>query len=1117
MHTQQKSETFSYSALLKALSDFPSSWVLTPVCGNKAPYRVGWQNEQPVCREEIAKDIRAVKAKGIGLRTGRISGGIVAIDADGPAAHEKILEVSGGQSLPETVSFSSNRPGRCQYLFYIPSEYWEAVRTIKIATGVKDEDGKEQKIELRWDGCQSVLPPSAHPYTKVYSWRKSFAEVEIAPAPMWVIEAMLIEKEVQQPQRQTTAYTRKARTGEQWSNTEWALSYLSALNPCRADDYDEWLAVGMALHSADDSLLTEWDTWSRQSSKYKPGACEKKWKSFKSQGISIASLGHMAKEDGWRSPFEKSTNFVYQEKQGDRLAKNRSVTGDSQVSGDSYDSGILSVTATVTSVTDILENGFSDWIEINKLEDVKLKSELKDKAFYALVNSLKSQFDDVQPNDEVKLKALIDWHNAELDFHSFLPSMASDILHDAKILNIDPIGVWQYLLPTVLSLAGKRVNLDVESHVIPAIAWTVLLAESGSGKTRAKNLVIKPLETLQHQAEECFKAKFAEWEENMSNWKEGDGKKPPRPVERKYLFQVGTIQAVMRRQSEQGMNGSVWVRDELLGLFQSLKQFDQKENEALSCLAESWDGGDTHVDRVKQEDSYSIKNPRLSITGGLQPGVFKKAFQDPDDSQGLQARFLFAQMKPQKPKRTKGFCRLSEKLPPMYQWLDTLPEGRIKLSIEADKYYDKLYETIGEQAFNTAMPAIRAWMFKLPAQLLRIALGLHLIECYHDCNRPLWTLQKDTLERAVLVAQYYRSAFHIIQTTAAKTDDLSAILLQIWDKAVTRHPEGISVRDAYRDIKAIKYRAKDANRPIAAYTAELFNKLAEMGKGAVVQNGRLVKFVANATPSPIPPDKGGEQKPENPDTGDRVTVAKTIALPALEVSPKSEVSPVTVQNDMVTDVLQTEVLTSQNSMMLLQAEIEEHRKLAEHYRELAAKREARVVQLLTVQQQADSTAEATLNPQLKMLTTIATLEIIEIYTEPYFEWEEVVSAAVTVISAEETWEAVQRTIELLELDKAQKDEVKHRLAELGHTAKIRQLYEKAHPKQVEPERMFQKGDRVQYQHWYGTLAAHVSAGWLVQWDKLSKSCIKRHGEIPANAKHPLKEVDLKLISKATHG
>jgi hypothetical protein len=87
-----------------------------------------------------------------------------------------------------------------------------------------------------------------------------------------------------------------------------------------------------------------------------------------------------------------------------------------------------------------------------------------------------------------------------------------------------------------------------------------------------------------------------------------------------------------------------------------------------------------------------------------------------------------------------------------------------------------------------------------------------------------------------------------------------------------------------------------------------------------------------------------------------------------------------------------------------------------------------------------------------------------------------------------------------------------------HGAKTRQLYKQYQKQKTEqPEVVFEKGDRVQYQHWYGTLAAHVSAGWLVQWDKLSKSCIKRHGEIPAIAKHPLKEADLKLISKATHG
>jgi hypothetical protein len=41
-------------------------------------------------------------------------------------------------------------------------------------------------------------------------------------------------------------------------------------------------------------------------------------------------------------------------------------------------------------------------------------------------------------------------------------------------------------------------------------------------------------------------------------------------------------------------------------------------------------------------------------------------------------------------------------------------------------------------------------------------------------------------------------------------------------------------------------------------------------------------------------------------------------------------------------------------MILFQAQIEEHQKLAEHYRELAAKREALAAGLLAFQQQADS-------------------------------------------------------------------------------------------------------------------------------------------------------------------
>ena len=124
--------------LIKALASLPQEWVLTPVKENKRPYQDGWQNKK-LDRKRIESELKSGKAKGYGLLTGLPSGGILAIDADGPAAHE--LLASYGE-LPPTVAFTSGRPGRCQYLFQVEEKFWDVVKTIKLKTGVKGEDGK---------------------------------------------------------------------------------------------------------------------------------------------------------------------------------------------------------------------------------------------------------------------------------------------------------------------------------------------------------------------------------------------------------------------------------------------------------------------------------------------------------------------------------------------------------------------------------------------------------------------------------------------------------------------------------------------------------------------------------------------------------------------------------------------------------------------------------------------------------------------------------------------------------------------------------------------------------------------------------------------------------------
>ncbi len=182
--------------LINGLKELPQHFLLTPVNGFKAPYLTGWQHtgyspDSP----ELIKEIKSGKAKGYGLLTGSPSGGIVAVDCDGDAAHKLAIDLGG---LPPTVSFSSGKEGRAQYLYQVPQEYWGDVTTKKLKTGVVTDD-KEVLLELRWNGCQSVLPPSVHPETGSYKWLNSIQNTPIAQAPVWVIEQMLVIESQSEP------------------------------------------------------------------------------------------------------------------------------------------------------------------------------------------------------------------------------------------------------------------------------------------------------------------------------------------------------------------------------------------------------------------------------------------------------------------------------------------------------------------------------------------------------------------------------------------------------------------------------------------------------------------------------------------------------------------------------------------------------------------------------------------------------------------------------------------------------------------------------------------------------------------------------------------------------
>lgn len=172
---------------LLILMSLPEYWPLVPVRG-KQPYQKGWTSKQHD-RLEILDELQSGKATGFGLKLGN---GLLAVDIDGESAAKLLTKLAGENNLAEfskTTAWTSGRPGRKQCLFSMSESDWHRVKYQKILTGITGEDGREECLEFRWLGHQSVLPPSIHPGTgKPYEWINSPLQHPPLSAPEWLIE-----------------------------------------------------------------------------------------------------------------------------------------------------------------------------------------------------------------------------------------------------------------------------------------------------------------------------------------------------------------------------------------------------------------------------------------------------------------------------------------------------------------------------------------------------------------------------------------------------------------------------------------------------------------------------------------------------------------------------------------------------------------------------------------------------------------------------------------------------------------------------------------------------------------------------------------------------------------
>jgi hypothetical protein len=225
----------------------------------------------------------------IGIATG--DSGFFTVDIDprnGGDDDLDALEAEHG-SMPDTLEVMTGGGGTHRH-YRMP----EGVRIggAKLANG----------IDIKSYGGYIVAPPSIHPETGLpYEWEASSDPTDgaaIVDAPQWLIDRLTVKEKPANNTALPVAGAILPRT--QVLELETALDFLDP------DDYDQWVKVGMALHSsgAGRQAYGIWATWSRGSEKFNDDIQMKKWKSFSSSGLNVESIFAWATEAGWVNPMD---------------------------------------------------------------------------------------------------------------------------------------------------------------------------------------------------------------------------------------------------------------------------------------------------------------------------------------------------------------------------------------------------------------------------------------------------------------------------------------------------------------------------------------------------------------------------------------------------------------------------------------------------------------------------------------------------------------------------------------------------------------------------------------------------------------------------------------------
>ncbi|BBD57189.1 hypothetical protein NIES204_45250 (plasmid) [Planktothrix agardhii NIES-204] len=832
--------------LIEALNKLPDNLALTPV-SNKAPKIKNWQ--KGVDREIIIKEIQSGRANGFGLITGELSGYVLAIDCDGPTAHE-LAEKLGG--LPYTVSFTSGKEGRAQYLYSIPKLYRE---TLKNFTRKVLETGTKEQLELRYNSMQSVLPPSVHPETQGYIWTNSIENTPIAECPIWVIEQILDEK----PEQPTLDFTKTPQQDP------------IPLIQCLSREHREWVASGTSqggrnsngAELARDVIGTESrlqylgisysdsarDLFDEYCDHCNPSINDKEREAIWNSAIKsnpTPCLSDDKLENCYKAWTRKSINTS---------KPNYQTSGDAALKPEQQSNVIpfrvqqpqLNIEDIEDELRHLLEQNLSKSKQQLKINELATKANVQPRELQEIYNKIQQEQEQELDNDSIKpeLDELLENQNQSLDTSKYLPGNLNKISDFATRLCLRPELGLTILYTTISSLlkVGSKIRLsDYTDFDQPMGLYSAIVAEPSQRKSPLINAIAtKPLRELQKKAKDEFKEQMKQYELDMKDFEHDDSlPEPIKPTMRRYYINSGSGAGMRDLINAQSKNswGLAILSDEISGHFKSQKKsYNIGQTEDLL----SYYDGFGKIDALKDSLASDFDECLVSILGGIQPKVIRE-FNDGSDDNGGHSRFNFVNQPTVPfliPENPPGSLDLLPLITSTYEKISELPQLDLRLSPEAKKHFEILNNKCETYRIKAKSQALAALWGKMPGKIGRFAALIHVVERVASGQVVDPIVEKGTLIKAAKLAKFY---FKEAQNLYAGCgDELAPQLVKILELALKRQNQ-ITARDVKQFDWSFKKSTPDDIRG-------MFTQLVGMGHGFLEGSGSRLKFSSQSQKS----------------------------------------------------------------------------------------------------------------------------------------------------------------------------------------------------------------------------------------------------------------------------